>query len=92
MHQHTDDEEVPMSVVLIGDSRAVFGLLPDGWPIELPPNVLRYKIRARSKEFARIFLKVANPSNPLEVRWEEWYLGRGGNYLFPWYKKAENVR
>lgn len=79
-----------MSVVLIGDSRIVFGFPPE-LPLELAPSVLRYKIRARSKEFARIFLKIANPDDPLQARWQEWYLGSDGNNLFPWIRKGENI-
>lgn len=74
--------------IVIGDSKAIYGFPPE-LPLQLAPNIVQYKIRARSQEFARIFLKVASTEH---ARWEEWYLGCDGDHLFPWIQKGENVR
>lgn len=77
-------------MTVIGDSRAIFGFPPD-LPVEVSPMVMRYKIRARSGQFARIFLFVADSQDPLKRRVEEWYLGSDGNALYPWIQKGENI-
>ncbi len=79
-------------MIIIGDQRAVFGIPPE-LPVHVGPMVMRYKIRARSKEFCRIYLFIASQLNPLTpYHVEEWYLGNDGKRLFPWIKKGENRR
>jgi hypothetical protein len=74
-----------MSVLLMGDAKkAVWGMVPD-LPLQLSPEIVRYKIRARKDQFARIFLK-------LNDRVEDWYLGCDGEHLFPFIQKGENRR
>jgi hypothetical protein len=76
--------------IVLGDSKAIFGVpLPD-LPLVLPHYVLRYKIRARSNRFAEIFLKIADGNNPLITHWERWILGADQGRLFPWMQQGIN--
>ncbi len=73
-----------MSVVLIGDQRAVFGIAPE-LPFRMPVHALGFKIRSRAGQFARVFVWYHN-------RIEEWYLGCENGELFQWIRKGSNRR